>query len=61
MPLQEILTHPDSIKTKGEKALTRIKEHHNPEKHSQKLLEIYQQGMKRNTQILNTPNPLKGA
>lgn len=41
--VKEILNNPEQIKIKGAKALARIKEHHNPEKHAQRLLEIYQE------------------
>lgn len=43
--VKEILNNPDSIKIKGEKALARIKEQHDPEKHAQRLLEIYQEAL----------------
>lgn len=40
--VKEILDNPASIQSKGEKALARIKEHHDPDKHSQRLVDIYQ-------------------
>jgi len=43
MTILSILNKPDLIKEKGKKSLQRINEFHDPEKHAQKLLNIYEE------------------